>query len=122
MIADGVFRPELSELPLSGAITVRSLDEPAPIDGDDPLLLLNTAFFTGGVRIEVAAGENVTLPVEVISVNTGMRAETFAPRIEAVIHLLNGVGERISYSVLCEDRVPSIARRHDGADEGGGAQ
>ena len=27
----------------------------------------------------------MTLPVEVISVNTGMRAGTFAPRIEAVI-------------------------------------
>jgi Fe-S cluster assembly protein SufD len=85
VIADGVYRPELSELPLSGAITVRALDEPAPIEGDDPLLLLNTAFFTGGVRIEVAAGENVTLPIEVISVNGGTRAETFAPRIEAVI-------------------------------------
>jgi Fe-S cluster assembly protein SufD len=85
VIADGVYRPELSELPVTGGIIVRPLEEPSAIDGDDPLLLLNTAFFTGGLRIEVAAGENVSLPLEIISVNAGARAETFAPRIEVVI-------------------------------------
>jgi Fe-S cluster assembly protein SufD len=85
VIADGVYRPELSELPVTGGITVTALAEPSPIDGSDPLLLLNTAFFTGGLRIEVAAGENVTLPVEILSVNSGARAESFAPRIEVAI-------------------------------------
>jgi Fe-S cluster assembly protein SufD len=85
VVADGVYRPELSELPITGGITVTPLADPTPIDGSDPLLLLNTAFFTGGLRIEVAAGENVTLPVEVVSVNSGERAESFAPRIEVAI-------------------------------------
>jgi len=85
VIADGLYRPELSELPVTGGITVRALEEPSAVDGDDPLLLLNTAFFTGGLRIEVAAGENASLPLEIISVNGGARAETFAPRIEIAI-------------------------------------
>ena len=85
VIADGVYRPELSALPVTRGITVTVLAEPSPIDGGDPLLLLNAAFFTGGLRIEVAAGENVTLPVEVLSVNSGVRAESFAPRIEVAI-------------------------------------
>src|SRR6187399_961888 len=73
VIADGVYRPELSNLPVTSAIRVTPLDEPSAITSDDPLLLLNTAFFTGGVRIDVAAGETVTMPVEVISVNSGLR-------------------------------------------------
>jgi Fe-S cluster assembly protein SufD len=85
VIADGVYRPELSELPLTGGIAVTALAEPSPIDGSDPLLLLNTAFFSGGVRIEVAVGENVTLPVEVLSVNSGAQAESFAPRLEIAL-------------------------------------
>jgi Fe-S cluster assembly protein SufD len=85
VIADGVYRPELSNLPVTSAIRVTPLDEPSAITSDDPLLLLNTAFFTGGARIEVAAGETVTLPVEVISVNSGLRSETFAPRLEVAI-------------------------------------
>ena len=72
------------ELPVTG-VSVRLLSDPTPIDADDPLLLLNTAFFTGGLEIEVAAGENVTLPVEIVSVNSGERAESFAPRIEVAI-------------------------------------
>jgi Fe-S cluster assembly protein SufD len=85
VIADGLYRPELSDLPVTSAITATPLDEPSAITSDDPLLLLNTAFFTGGVRIEVAAGESVTLPIEVITVNSGQRAETFAPRLEVAI-------------------------------------
>ena len=85
VIADGVYRPELSDLPVTSAIRVTAFDEPSAITSDDPLLLLNTAFFTGGVRIEVAAGESVTLPIEVITVNSGQRAETFAPRLEVAI-------------------------------------
>jgi Fe-S cluster assembly protein SufD len=85
VIADGVYRPELSELPVTAGVSVRLLSDPTPIDADDPLLLLNTAFFTGGLKIEVAAGENVTLPVEIVSVNSGERAESFAPRIEVEI-------------------------------------
>jgi Fe-S cluster assembly protein SufD len=85
VIADGVYRPDLSELPVTEGIAVKPLAEPSLIDGDDPLLLLNSAFFTGGLRLEVAADENVTLPVEILSVNTGARAESFAPRIELSI-------------------------------------
>ena len=85
VIADGIYCPELSDLPVTEGIAVRPLAEPSPIDGGDPLLLLNTAFFTGGLRLEVAAGENVTLPVEILIVNTGARAESFAPRIEVSV-------------------------------------
>ena len=83
--SNGVFRPELSELPLSGAITVEAPSTSRRRShGDEPAAALNTAFATGGVRIEVAAGENVTADRSHKREHRD-EGETFAPRIEAVI-------------------------------------
>ncbi|MCB1488998.1 MAG: Fe-S cluster assembly protein SufD [Bauldia sp.] len=76
VIANGVYRPELSDLDGTDGVTVEGLADVAMRapdrigrlfdDGDDVVMALNTAFFAGGVYVKVAADAKPARPIEIV--------------------------------------------------------
>lgn len=105
VLVDGVFAPELSQLPASSTAEVtpvvgHALLDPAmgealsPSATLDPILAMNTAFLAGGVSIHVPAGTTIDTPIEIVVQTTKAEPRTVATRI----HL--SVGEGASASVV----------------------
>ncbi|MCB1495307.1 MAG: Fe-S cluster assembly protein SufD [Bauldia sp.] len=76
VVANGVYRPELSDLDGVEGVTVEALADVAKNapdrigrlfeDSDDVVMALNTALFAGGVYVKVAADAKPARPLEVV--------------------------------------------------------
>jgi Fe-S cluster assembly protein SufD len=92
VLVDGVYVPELSTLPASGAFEIRSLvDVSDPLLGrtsapdSDPIIAMNTAFMAGGVAVRVALRATVEAPFEILSIVTAAEPRTLASRIVILV-------------------------------------
>jgi len=92
VIVDGIYVPELSTLPASGAIEVRSIAEASdPLLGRtaapdiDPIIVMNTAFMAGGVAIRIAPNATVEAPFEILSIVTAAEPRTLSSRIAVFV-------------------------------------
>lgn len=89
VVANGTFLPELSDTDALAAegVALTSLNEALKADGGaqllaapktglrDGIVALNTAFVQGGIVLSVAAGKEVTKPVELVQVATSTGAQ-----------------------------------------------
>ena len=93
VLVDGSFVPELSTLPMSGAVEVAGLGRNPPpwlamhattaAPADDPILAMNTAFMAGGVAIRITG--SIEAPIEILSIVTAGEPRTVAGRIVFVL-------------------------------------
>ena len=113
VLIDGVYAPDLSTLPASGAIEVRSLTDVS--DGaigrtsapdTDPIIAMNTAFMAGGVAIRIAPQAGVEAPFEILSIATAGEPRTLASRI--VILVEEGASASIVETHLGAEGAPYV--------------
>jgi Fe-S cluster assembly protein SufD len=93
VLVDGSFAPELSTLPMTGAVEVADLSgNPPPwlamrattaAPADDPILAMNTAFMAGGVAIRIDG--SVEAPIEILSIVTEAEPRTVSGRMIFVL-------------------------------------
>jgi Fe-S cluster assembly protein SufD len=92
VLVDGVYAPELSTLPASGAIEIRGIvDASDAVLGrtaapdSDPIIAMNTAFMAGGIAIRIAPATTVEAPFEILSIVTAAEPRTLASRIVILV-------------------------------------
>ena len=98
VLVDGVFAPELSDVPET-SVSLKTLREALEggdstllaADATDAMISLNSAMATDGVVISVADGANLTRPIQIIHVTTASKASTFTRS-----HLTIGKGARVT--------------------------
>src|SRR6476659_2891061 len=82
VFVNGKFEPNWSNLPQGGDVTVTRRLQPGAA-ADEPVLEMNKAFATDGVRIEIAS--NLDAPVALVMLATEAAARTIATRQEVVV-------------------------------------
>jgi Fe-S cluster assembly protein SufD len=98
VLVDGVFVPELSDVPETG-VSMRTLRERLgggdgtllTTDATDAMIALNAAMATDGVVISVADGLNLTRPLQIIHVATASKVSAFTRS-----HVTIGKGARVT--------------------------
>jgi Fe-S cluster assembly protein SufD len=92
VLIDGVYAPNLSTLPASGAIEIRSLADVSDLalaktsaPDSDPIIAMNTAFMAGGIAIRIAPNATVEAPFEILSIVTATEPRTLASRIAILV-------------------------------------
>jgi Fe-S cluster assembly protein SufD len=100
VLVDGIYAPELSTQPASGAIEIRAIADASDAalgrttaPDSDPIAAMNTAFLAGGVAIRIAPAATVEAPFEILSIVTAAAPRTLASRI--VIHVEEGASASI---------------------------
>lgn len=90
VLANGELAPPLSAKGTLPGLTVTPIFAPGADhgaigslvgDSDDPLALLNTSLFDGGVIVEVADGARIERPIEIVHATVGARPVTVMPRL-----------------------------------------
>ncbi|CAN5137420.1 Fe-S cluster assembly protein SufD [soil metagenome] len=79
VFVNGHFDEVRSTLPASGDVTASKNDRP-PIASDEPVIAMNAAFATDGIRLEIKAGANIDTPIEIVSIATKGADRTIATR------------------------------------------
>ncbi len=112
VIANGRFQAGLSDdvsaiaglalAPLSDVDGVPEALGAIASESDDPLALLNTSLFEGGIALSVAEGAAIERPIEIVFANAGAAA-TAMPRV--LVH----VGEGASVSLVERHGPASVA-------------
>ncbi|MGE3871865.1 MAG: Fe-S cluster assembly protein SufD [Parvibaculaceae bacterium] len=82
VFVNGAFEPSWSSLPPGGDVKVAQRLEPAA-KADEPVLEMNQAFATDGVRVEIAS--NIDAPVALVMLATDAEARTIATRHEIIV-------------------------------------